>query len=97
MTLHSQFRFQAVWKGNDPRERPSPVILALVDQLNAFAERLQNGSLGVWGWKVDFQRTAAPTDAPAVGTPNLVGVTVGGVQKLYVYDGTAWVVVGTQA
>lgn len=68
----------------------------LVQQLNVFAERLQVGGLVQAGLKLAI-RDAAPTEAPAAGTPNLVVVSVAGVVKFYAYDGSAWVVVGTQS
>lgn len=66
-------------------------------ELNTFVERIQVGALVLYGVKFDdTTRTAAPANAPATGEPNLVMVNVAGVKKLYVYDGTNWLAVGTQ-
>ena len=65
----------------------------LLGQVNTYAERHQNGSMAVLGVKLDLQRTAAPVDAPRALEPNLVGATVGGVCKIYWWNGAAWVAV----
>ena len=64
-------------------------------QLNAILERIGNGALQMRGIKLSA-RAAAPSDAPGAGDPNIVVVIVGGVAKLYIWTGAAWVVVGTQ-
>jgi len=66
------------------------------EQLNAILSRLQSGALILGGMKLDLSRTSAPTDAPGPGDPNFVVVNVAGTYKFYLYDGSAWIVVGTQ-
>ena len=66
------------------------------DQLNAILSRLQSGALILGGLKLDLSRTSAPVGAPGAGDPSLVLVNVGGTWTFYLYDGTSWIVVGTQ-
>jgi hypothetical protein len=85
MTFRQGFRFTAT------------TAEGLRDQLNTFVERFQTGGLVLYGIKLDdTTRTTAPAAAPATGEPNLVVVNVAGVKTLYLYDGTSWVVAGTQ-
>lgn len=85
MTFRQGWRFTAT------------TVEGLKTELNTFVERLQVGALVIYGMKFDNQtRTAAPANAPATGEPNLVMVNEAGVQKLYIYDGTSWLAVGTQ-
>lgn len=65
-------------------------------QLNEFLRRHQTGGLVQSGLKLDAIRSAAPTQAPGPGDPNLLLVNVAGTVKLYLFDGSAWVVAGTQ-
>ena len=67
----------------------------LQTQMNVFAERLQVGGLVLAGLKLAL-RDVAPTTAPAAGTANVVVATVGGIVRLYIWDGAAWQVAGTQ-
>jgi len=66
------------------------------EQINAILSRLQSGALILGGLKLDLSRTSAPADAPGAGDPNFVVVNVAGTFKFYLYDGTAWIVVGSQ-
>lgn len=65
-------------------------------QLNAILATLQQGGQLLAGLRLDVSRTAAPSAAPNRGEPNAVLVNVSGTIKLYLWDGSAWVVVGTQ-
>lgn len=66
------------------------------EQINAILSRLLSGALVAGGLKLDTSRTSAPSAAPGPGDPNLAVATVGGVVKIFIYDGTSWVAVGTQ-
>lgn len=68
----------------------------LLTQLNAWVSKLQQGALWIGGIKLDTSRTTAPMGAPGPGDPNVVVVNVAGTVKLYIYDGTNWVTVGSQ-
>lgn len=68
-------------------------IPELLVKINRFLELLQQGGLVLSGAKLDVQRTAAPSDAPSAGQPNLVAAVVGGVNKIYWWNGAAWVAV----
>lgn len=65
-------------------------------QLNAILAALQQGGQLLAGLRLDVSRTAAPSAAPGRGEPNTVLVNASGTIKWYVWDGSAWVVVGTQ-
>lgn len=66
------------------------------EQINAILSRLLSGALIAGGLKLDTSRTSAPSAAPGPGDPNFVCCVIGGTAKLYCWDGTSWLVVGTQ-
>lgn len=68
----------------------------LVVQLNQFVGQLQQGGLMLNGLKLDRALTTAPTATPQPNDPNVRLVNLAGVWTLYLFDGTNWVVVGTQ-
>lgn len=71
-------------------------VPSLRRELNLILTKLQGGGVLLGGLKLDTQRTTAPTVAPEAGTPNVVVINVSGTLKMYVWDGSSWVVVGTQ-
>lgn len=85
MSVRSQARVQA------------PDLATLIDQVNTILSRLQSGGLLLNGLRLDATLTAAPSGAPGANDPNLRLVTVSGTVKLELWDGSAWVVVGTQS
>lgn len=68
---------------------------ALREHVNRVLRSLQDGSLLLGGLRLDKQRVV-PTAAPGPRESNLRLVMDSGVVTLYVYNGAAWVVVGTQ-
>lgn len=71
-------------------------LAALRTEVNRILARLQAGGLQLGGLRLDTQRTVAPTVAPPAGAPNVVLVNLSGVITAYVWDGSAWQVIGTQ-
>lgn len=72
-------------------------VAGLKNELNTFMSLLQSGGLVQFGLKLDdTTRTTAPAAAPIAGSPNLCVVNNAGVKTLMIYDGSAWVSVGSQ-
>lgn len=67
----------------------------LVAQINQILERLTVGAAQLRGVRLTVL-DAAPTTAPGAGDPTVVVAVASGTQKLFLWTGTAWVVVGTQ-
>ncbi len=66
------------------------------DHTNRILERLQVGNLQQRGLKLETD-WEPPTVAPGPFESMLRAATDAGVVKLYLYDGTNWVIIGTQS
>ena len=77
-TLRSQVRVDAT------------TVAQLVVQLNDLLARLQSGTLGLKGLRLDASSTVAPTAAPAANEPWIRAATIAGTVTYYHWTGASW-------